>query len=149
MGALYALAAVMLAGCVAAPAVDDRSLEAQLISLERDSWRAWRSQDRAFFESFLSDDHMDLGPNGPMNKRGVVNFVGSHACKVESYALDNFQVTRLSDASAVLVYRARQSTTCGGLAVPSPAWATSVFALRDGRWQNVLYQQLPSASSSP
>jgi hypothetical protein len=146
---IVAAAAIMLAGCATAPALDDSALEATLVSLERDSWKAWRDQDAAFFESFLSEDHVELGPNGPVGKRGVTAFIGNHACKVESYALDNFRVTRLTEASAVLVYRARQTTSCGGYAVPSPAWVTSVFALRDGRWRNVLYQQLPAAKASP
>jgi hypothetical protein len=143
------LASVVFAACASIQAPDDRSIEVTLVSLERDSWKAWREQDAAFFESFLAEDHVELGPNGPVDKHGVTDVIGNHACKVESYALDNFHVTRLSETSAVLVYRARQTTSCGGYRVPSPAWATSVFALRDGRWQNVLYQQLPAAKSSP
>ena len=54
-------------------------------------------------------------------------------------------VVALGADSAVLVYRAEQSTTCGGAPVPSPAWATSVYVYRGGRWLNVLYQQTPLA----
>lgn len=113
------------------------------MELERESWMAWKAQDSAFFEGFLADDHVELTGGGPLGKGDVVAFIRSGACKVDRYAISDFRFTRLSEASAMLVYHVRQSTRCGGAAVPSPAWATSVFALRDGRWRNVLYQQLP------
>jgi hypothetical protein len=40
---------------------------------------------------------------------------------------------------------AAQDTTCKGIAVPSPVWATSLYIRRDGRWFNVLYQQTPTS----
>ena len=138
------LAAVVLGACAIAPATDDATLESTLLSLERDSWKAWHAQDAAFFRTFLSDDHVELSVAGPADKGTVLRFISSGACKVSNYAISDFRFTRLSEASAMLVYRVQQSTTCGGFAVPSPTWATSVFALRDGRWQNILYQQLPA-----
>jgi hypothetical protein len=135
---------LLLGACAATPqAVGDPSLESRIMELERESWQAWKAQDSAFFDTFLADDHVELGGRGPSAKRDVVGFIASGACKVDAYAISDFRFTRLSDSSAMLVYRVRQSTHCGGVAVPSPAWATSVFALRDGRWRNVLYQQLP------
>jgi hypothetical protein len=132
-----------LAGCTLNVVPDDENLQTRLIALERDSWKAWHAQDAKFFEGFLSDDHVELGSGGPGDKKAVVGFIASGACKVQSYAIDDFRFTRLTPDSAMLVYRARQTTTCGGVEVPSPAWATSVFAYRNGSWKNVLYQQLP------
>ncbi len=119
-----------------------------LIALERQSWVAWQAHDGKFFDDFLADDHVELGSSGPAGKQAVVKFVGSGACTVETYAVSDFRFTRISDTAALLVYRAEQKTNCGGAALPSPAWATSVYALRDGRWRNVLYQQLPIAAPS-
>jgi hypothetical protein len=135
---------IALSACTAAPRVDDASLETTILDLERGSWKAWKAQDAAFFETFLASDHVELGAAGPSSARDVVGFIRAGACKVERYAISDFRFTRLSDTSAMLVYHVQQSTHCGGIAVPSPAWATSVFALRDGRWRNVLYQQLPA-----
>jgi hypothetical protein len=139
----WILVALLATACSALPRVDDAALESAILGLERDSWKAWKAQDADFFEAFLSDDHVELGGRGPTTKREVVGFIRSGTCKVEAYAISDFRFTRLSQASAMLVYRVRQTTRCGGIAVPSPAWATSVFAWRDGRWRSVLYQQLP------
>src|SRR6185312_6360973 len=115
-------------------------LEEELISMEKASWVAWKSHDSRFYESFLSDDHLEVHGLGVGGKAGVVALVGSGACNVERYTLDHFEFRRLAADAAVLNYRAEQKTTCAGVAVPSPVRATSVFARRDGHWVNVLYQ---------
>src|SRR6185312_7324124 len=99
-------------------------LEEELISMEKASWVAWKSHDSRFYESFLSDDHLEVHGLGVGGKAGVVALVGSGACNVESYTLDHFEFRRLAADAAV----------------PSPVRATSVFARRDGHWVNVLYQ---------
>lgn len=127
-----------------APPIEEAPLE-DLVGLEAQSWVAWKAQDAKFFESFLADDHLEVGPNGVLGKAEVVAFIRSHACEVKSYELSAPTVTQISPTAAVLVYRAEQDTRCGGHPVPSPTWATSVYAFRDGRWRNVLYQQMPAA----
>jgi len=132
------------AALLAAAPADDKSVADILMALEHQSWVAWKAQDAKFFEGFLSEDHVELWPQGPADKAGVVRGVAQAGCKVESNSITRFHFTRLSQDSALLVYRAEQETTCGGAAVPSPTWATSVYALRGGQWKNVLYQQLPA-----
>jgi hypothetical protein len=119
---------------------DDAAVEEALVSLEKQSWVAWKNRDGKFFEGFLSDDHIEIHPNGPAGKRVVVDSVTSTACRVESYALGAMTFTRIAADVAVLVYRAEQNTLCGDRAVPSPVWTTSLFARRGGQWLNVLYQ---------
>ena len=127
---------------IAAPA-EDRELEKTLVSLEKASWEAWKNRDPAFFSNFLSNDHLEIHTGGPVNKETVLSTVATPACVVQSYSVDKFQLLRLNDDAAALVYFARQDTVCGGKPVPSPAWATSVYVRRDGRWLNVFYQQTP------
>ena len=129
----------------AAPtALPDDELKRLLVDLEKQFWVAWKAHDARFFEDFLADDHVEIGPRGLTNKAAVVAGVGSPVCKVNSYAVGDFRFTRIADNTAVLNYRAEQKTTCGNVSIPSPAWATSVYVKRDGKWQNVLYQQTPA-----
>jgi hypothetical protein len=130
----------------AAETVSDATLRDLLIDLEKQSWVAWKGHDAAFFSRFLSDDHVEVGPRGVLGKADIVAGVASPACKVESYAVDKFKFTRVAEDVALLSYLAQQKTACGGVAVPSPAWAASLYVKRDGRWVNVLYQQTPAAS---
>ena len=143
---LLAIAAVITVGAARAePMADDAAVKDALIALEKQSWVAWKGHDAKFFEGFLSDDHIEIHPNGPAGKRVVVDSVASPACTVESYALGEMQFTRVSADAAVIVYRAEQKTLCGGQPVPSPVWATSLYAKRGGQWLNVLYQHTAAA----
>ena len=117
--------------------------EDALISLEKQSWEAWQMRDGKFFQGFLLDDHVEVGQSGLADKAAVVAFVGSPICKVESYKIDKFKVVFFDPNFAVVNYYAEQDTTCNGVKVPSPAWASSVYIRRNGRWLNALYQQTP------
>jgi hypothetical protein len=136
-------AALAAIAAIAAPAAATDSLESDLVAMERASWIAWKGHDAKFFADFLSEDHVEVHGYGVTSKAEVVAGVGGTACTVESYALNQFRFRRVSSNAALLVYRAEQTTTCGGNPVPSPVWATSVYAKRNGRWVNVLYQQTP------
>ena len=127
----------------AAPA-GDAALEAELTAMEKQSWVAWQGHDGAFFDRFLSADHVEMQGGGPSGKAPVVAGVKA-GCVVKSYQVDHFTLTRFSADAALLTYRAEQDTTCGTAHVPSPVWATSLFVKRDGRWQNALYVHSPAA----
>jgi hypothetical protein len=120
---------------------NDQNVKETLIKLEKESWEAWKNHDAAFFEHFLSDDHVEVGFGGPGNKAMVVASVASPACSVKSYSVDKFEVTMLGSNTALLTYYASQDTTCKGTAVPSPVWVSSLYMKRDDKWLNVVYQQ--------
>jgi hypothetical protein len=123
---------------IAATASD--SLEQLLTTTERQSWVAWQHHDGAFFQNFLSDDHVEVGTNGIATKAQVVAFVASGACTVTSYSVDHFQLARFDANTALLTYRAEQETMCGKNKVPSPTWVSSLFVHRNDKWVNALYQ---------
>jgi len=129
---------------LAAAAAASPTTEQTLIDLETRSWAAWQKMDAGFWDHFLSDDHIEVsGYAGATGKKSVIDGIQSKVCHVASYKVDHFTFRQLAPKTAVLVYRAEQDTTCGGLKVPSPVWATSLYQLRDGRWQNVLYEHTP------
>ena len=132
------LAVATTGACAAQPSAD----EATVRDLEARSWVAWQSHD-AFFEQFLSDDHVEIHGYGVVGKAAVVEGVRSPLCKVQSYSLGPLTVTAVSPDSMLVTYRAEQDTICGTARVPSPVWASSLYARRSGRWVNVLYQHTP------
>ena len=123
------------------PEQSANQLKETLINLEKQSWEAWKKRDGKFFEGFLSNDHVELGSNGPATKAQIVPFVASPICVVKSYSVDRFAMTAFDANTAVLTYHAEQDTTCNGVAVPSPVWVSSLYVRRGGHWLNALYQQ--------
>jgi hypothetical protein len=142
-----ALTGLALAASSPAHAAPDKNvvLKTALVDLERQSWEAWKNHDAKFFEGFLSDDHVDVGSGGTTSKKDVVAGVAGPVCAVKSYAVDHFELAVLGKGTALLTYHAAQDTTCGGAAVPSPVWVSSLYMKRGGRWLNVVYQQTPTA----
>ena len=120
------------------------SITSELTALERQSWVAWQARDGKFFDNFLSEDHIDVGAMGTSGKAGIVRFVGSPACVVTSYQLDSIATVVFDAHAAVLTYRLQQDTKCGGTAVPSPVWVTSLYLRRDSHWHNALFSQIPA-----
>ena len=121
--------------------------EALVRELESKSWIAWKNHDAIFFEQFLSDDHVEIHGYGIVGKAAVVESVRSPVCVVQSYTLGPLSVTPVAPDSILVTYRAEQETLCGSARVPSPVWATSLYAKRSGRWVNVLYQHTPVTRS--
>jgi hypothetical protein len=128
------------AGAIAESAPRDDSLEARLVALEKSSWVAWKERDGRFFEGFLSDDHLEVGAYGVSGKAQVVAFVASPLCVVESYSLGSFRFQRVAGMRRSLTARSRSLRRTA----VEPAWATSMYVNRGGRWLNVLYQQTPA-----
>jgi hypothetical protein len=123
---------------------EETALKTTLVSLERRSWEAWQKRDGSFFAGFLSDDHVEVGSRGPTNKATVIAGVASPSCVVKQYAIDTFELTAFNSETALLTYHAEQDTMCGGVPVPSPAWASSLYLKRADRWVNIAYQQTPA-----
>ena len=140
------LAVMAVSLSVSVSRAQSSTVTAELERLERASWVAWQNHDGKFFSEFLSDDHSEVAGSGIANKQSVVSFVASGACTVSNYSLDEMNVRQLADNVAVVTYRATQNTMCGKTKVPSPAWVSSTFVKRDGRWRNAIYQQTPAPS---
>jgi len=123
----------------------ESSDETLIRELEAKSWVAWKNHDASFFEQILSEDHVEVHSYGVVGKAAVVDGVRSLACAVRTYSVGPLSLTQVSTDAVLVTYRAEQDTTCGEQKVPSPVWATSLYAKRAGRWVNVMYQQTPVA----
>ena len=147
------LFAVSLAASAAQPT---NSLEAQLFAREKASWAAWQKKDLAFWQRHLSADHVEIdGPGGPQDRDYVLKGVASRTCSVPSYELGNFTFRRLGADAGMLVYRASQEFACGDKRIPNVGWVTSLYARRNGKWENVLFEHYavpppkPAAAPKP
>lgn len=141
VGVAVVLSCAALGAAVEDGQVTKDSLKETLLKLENQSWEAWKNHDGKFYQNFLSGDHVEVGFSGPADKSAVVNFVNGATCEGKSYSVNHFNLTMLDARTALLTYHAAQDTACGGKAVPSPAWVSSLYIKRDGRWLNALYQQ--------
>jgi hypothetical protein len=142
---MIAIAASFVAfGQMKASKDKNNSVEAQLITLEKQSWEAWKNRNGGFFQSFLSDDTVSVGNTGVGDKSQIVKATSGSDFEVKSYSLDNFKLTMLEKNTAILTYKATQDVTCNGKTELAMMWASSVFVKRSGKWLAAFHQETPA-----
>lgn len=119
----------------------------QLIGLERQAWEAWKNKNGGYFQTFLSDDSIGVGAQGIARKAQIVSGISGSPCDIKGYTLDNFDLVMLDRDAAILTFKATQEATCGGVAEPSPVWASTVYVKRGGKWQAAFHQETPAAQT--
>src|SRR5678809_389691 len=82
-------------------AASEPDLKEALIAREKQSWEAWKNRDGRFFQDFLSNDHVEIGFGGITDKAAVVAGVGSPACVVNSYTVDQFELRHFGPDTAL------------------------------------------------
>jgi hypothetical protein len=92
------LAGCFLASLVCMPlsaAPSEAPPDEALIALEQKSWEAWKNRDGKFYESFLSDDHVEVGAGGVDDKAAIVAFRGEPGLRGEELGDQQVQGDRI------------------------------------------------------
>ena len=114
-------------------------VEATLRSLKDQALAATKERDQDFYRGYLADDAIAVLPAGVFDKAAVVAALGAPRVPFQSSAIEDTRVMVLGPDTGIVTYRA----TLGDQVV----FVTTVYALRDGVWQGVLYQQTPLAGT--
>ena len=125
-----------------APRVTKEMLQKQLSDTETALWTAWKNKDAAPFETNLSDDAVMVGEMGVSAKGAVTGDIKS--CDVKSFSLSDWKMTKMTTTATLLTYKATQEGSCGGMALPSSVWASSVWVKRKDVWVAVFHQETPA-----
>jgi hypothetical protein len=126
------------------PARAQDDLQATLVEIETSLWEAWKTGDLAVFEARLVENALQNGASGVTAGRAqLVDMMRETSCDVAEYSLSDFQLHRITDDTAILTYRGRQTASCAGETLPGEVWSSSVFVRQGGQWLNALYQETP------
>jgi len=121
----------------------NNSLQEKLVAMEKQAWESWKTRNGGFFQTFLSEDSINVGSTGVDNKSAIVKFIGSPMCEIKSYSMDNLQMIMTDKKTAILTYKAMQDGTCDGKTLPASVWATSMYVKRSGKWVSNFHQETP------
>jgi hypothetical protein len=127
-----------------APRVTQAQLLKQLSEMETALWTAWKNKDAKPFETHLSDDSVLVGDAGVTVKKNIAAEITSAPCEVRSFTLSDWKLTKFGTTSALINYKATQDGTCGGTALPSAVWASSLWVKRKNTWQAAFHQETPA-----
>jgi len=126
------------------PAMTKAQMLKKLSAMETKLWDAWKNKDAKPFQTWLSSDTIMIGDSGTANKTAAIKEITDASCDVKSFSLSDWKLTMISSSAALLTYKATQDGTCGGTALPSATWASSVWVNRGGKWWAFSHQETPA-----
>ena len=120
----------------------DPKLEAQIITLEKQAWKAWQDGNGAWYRDNTTAGFVSINGDGPTSKADLIKAAPT-ACKLKSYSLDHFRIVRLNETALMLTYDAKQDEICGNERIPPSVYSTAIYVRRAGRWLSALYMETP------
>jgi len=125
------------------PVMTKAQILKKLSAAETKLWEAWKNKDAKPFKANLSADSVMIGENGVAGKNDIVREMAAMPCEVKSFQLSDWKLTMLNSSTALITYKGTAEGTCAGTPIP-PAWASSVWVNRRGKWLAAFHQETPT-----
>ncbi|MCU1267666.1 MAG: hypothetical protein JWM21_3984 [Acidobacteria bacterium] len=122
------------------PAMSKAQIQKSLIATEKKLWEAWKNKDSKPFKAWVAADSIGIGDQGIQGKAALLKDMAAGGCEVKSFELTDFKLTMIDSDAAVLTYKGSSDATCGGEAT-KPAWASTTFVRRGGKWLVITHQE--------
>jgi uncharacterized protein (TIGR02246 family) len=139
------LCAIALLLVVVAVPVHAAGLQEDLLAREKMLWKAWGDKDSKPFRSAVTSDYVQVvaGVGMVAGRDAVAAQIEGHNCVLKSFDFKDAKLRQPSPDIAILTYVATQDCACGGQALPSKVFATSMYVKTDGKWSGYSYQETP------
>ena len=147
---LFVLIVVLVAAIsVRGQSSNRANAEKQIVSLERALNDAFAKRDVGPFKANLAPDAVQIDGAGiakvtPPELEKMMKQVS-----IQSWAIDGSQFYWVDDNTVLHLYRWSGKGTAQGQPVPSPSWASTVWANKSGKWQAVFHQETNAVAPPP
>ena len=122
------------------PAMSKAQIQRNLIATEKKLWEAWKNKDPKPFKAWVAADSVGIGDQGTQGKAALLKDIAAGGCEVKSFDLSEFKLTMINNDAAILTYKGVSDATCGGEPT-KPAWASTTFVRRGGKWLVIGHQE--------
>ncbi len=112
-------------------------------------WDAFAKNDFKPFEDHLSNKFVNITPDGSQDLAALKKLLADGTCKIKSFKLSDFKVTKVSDTVSLITYKGSQEGSCGGKPVPANVWASSIWVKEGDAWKAFYHMEtdVPPASA--
>jgi ketosteroid isomerase-like protein len=114
-----------------------------LVTLEKSAYKAWKSKDAKFWDTFLSDRFVGWGSSGRLDKAAATKEYTGADCEIRSYALSDEHMSPLGKDAALLTHKVTVIGTCGGQEIPADCWAAGVYVREGDKWKGSFHAEAP------
>ncbi len=143
---LLLAAGLFAAGSLLAPAdaTAQDDLLKRLAGVEQRLWQGWAEADATPLRHHATADYITIGDWGMVIGRDAnIEMAAVSDCDVKSYELDDWQLHRLSDKTAILTYEAEQDGECDGMKIAEDVLVSAVYVMDGGEWKAASYHETP------
>jgi hypothetical protein len=130
---------LFMPSAASAQTVDRAAVAKQLEVNERAVNAAFAKGDAATIKKYLAADATALDGGGVQTIAAMLAMLPQ--MKIESWAIDSYKVTWISDTTAVATYRFTGKGTMAGQPLPSTTWSSTVWTNRGGSWVAAFHQE--------
>lgn len=120
-----------------------RTVEQELVELERDYWQAVKNKDVDAMMSFTADPCIITGAQGvrQVSPRELGQMVNAMPYTLHSFTIDDAAVEALTDDVAIVAYKVHEDLTVEGKRMTLDAADASTWVRRNGRWVCALHTE--------
>ncbi len=114
-----------------------------LVDLEKGFWRASFAADGDYYDEHLADAGLLVfpDPTGVLDKASCVEIIRGSPARATRWEISDVRFLSLGEQVAALTYQGVSTPEAGGASERDRR--TSVYHLRDGRWQLALHHVTP------
>jgi len=115
-----------------------------LSALEAKAFEAFKTHDTKFWDGFLADNFVSLGPDGKRaGKAEVIKMISDDKCEYKSDSVSDQHVTPIGADAAVITLKQTADYTCNGKAGPSPVMTASLYERVGSEWKAGYHSEVP------
>jgi hypothetical protein len=115
------------------------SVSNEVMDKEMLAWELTKKKDKSNLANLLSEDFAEITDDGLFDKAGVLANLDN--LTVTDYAPTDFKIRNLAPNTIQLIFKVTVTGTFKGKAFQNHNYASSLWMKRDGRWQNVFFQE--------
>lgn len=123
---------------------DRAAVQAALIANEQKINDAFMKKDLATINSLIAPDGVGVDPMGVSTIGDMLKQLPTMDMKVSNVKLTNHAFHWIDDNTVVMTYTWTGQGTAMGQPVPSPTYASTVWAKKNGKWWAVFHQETPA-----
>lgn len=120
------------------------ALTADLIEREKFIWDAWKNQDKAKIEDFVTSNASAVGMSGErMPTKAEIVKSWTEPCEVKDVKISNEHAVEIRPGVALFLYKGTAGGKCGDMAI-MPQWATTLYVKEGDTWKGAFFIAAPA-----
>jgi Domain of unknown function (DUF4440) len=138
-----------VAGFTQAPAANHAAIEKQILANERAVNEAFAKGDLKAFHANVAPDAVSVDAGGIMKVNTPDFDKMLQTTKIQTWNIDGSQFYWVNDNTVVHMYRWTGKGSYEGQPIPSPTWASTIWANKAGKWMAVFHQEVLAMGPPP